>query len=127
MSCRPSEHVHAVGHDVIEQPLVVSDEQHAAVGRAQRIHAARHDLERVDVESRVRLVEHGERRFEHQHLQDLVALLLAAGESFIDTARQKALVHLHELHLAAHELQEFVGIDLRQAGRLALGVHGSFQ
>ena len=105
------QHVDLVGHDVIEQPLVVGDQQHAAIGGAQRIHAARHHLQRVDVEAGVGLVEHRERGLEHQHLQDLVALLFAAGETFVDAARQETLVHLHELHLAAHQLQEFVGVD----------------
>ena len=112
--------MHVVGHDVIEQPLVVGDQQHAAIRGAQRVHAARDHLERVDVEAGVGLVEHRELRLEHQHLQDLVALLLAAGEPFVDAARQEALVHLHELHLAAHELQEFVGVDFGLARRLAL-------
>ena len=43
-------------------------------------------LQRVDVEARVGLVEDRERRLEHRHLEDLVALLLAAGEALVDRA-----------------------------------------
>ena len=41
-------------------------------------------LQRVDVEAGIGLVEHRERRLQQRHLQDLVALLLAAGEADID-------------------------------------------
>ena len=78
------EHVHAVRHDVVEQALVVRDHQHRALGLAQRVHAARHDAQRVDVEARVGLVEDREARLEERHLEDLVALLLAAREALVD-------------------------------------------
>ena len=63
------------------------------------------------------------RRLDDQHLQDLVAFLLAAREPFVHAARQEALVHLHELHLGAHQLQEFVGIHFGLSQRLAPRVH----
>ena len=70
----------------------------ARSGRAQRVDAVGDDPQRVDVEARVGLVEDGELRLEHRHLEDLVALLLAAGEALVDRAAQEALVHLDELH-----------------------------
>ena len=57
-----------------------------------------HDLERVDVEARVGLVEDRERRVEQLELDDLVALLLAAGEALVDVALREVAVHLHLVH-----------------------------
>jgi hypothetical protein len=54
---------------------------------AQRVHALGHDAQRVDVEARVGLVEDGQLRLEQRHLEDLVALLLAAEKpSFTERA-----------------------------------------
>ena len=44
------------------------------------------NLERVDVEAGVGLVEDGELGLEELQLEDLDALLLAAGEAFVDVA-----------------------------------------
>ena len=60
---------------------------------AQTVHAAGDGLQCVDVEARVGFVEDGELRLQHRHLQDFVALLLAAGEAFVDAALQKLLIH----------------------------------
>ena len=66
--------------------------------------AGRDLAQRVDVEAGVGLVEHRDVGFEHRHLQDLVALLLAAGEALVEVALLEAGVHaealrpLDELH-----------------------------
>ena len=79
--------------------------------------------ERVDVEAGVGLVEHRDHRLEHRHLQDLVALLLAAREALVQVALLEAVVHAealrprHELH--AH-LEHGVVVDALAGGdRLA--------
>ena len=46
----------------------------------------------------VRLVQDGEGRLQHQHLQHLHALLLPAGEALVEVAVDEGLVHLHEVH-----------------------------
>jgi hypothetical protein len=46
---------------------------------AQAVDAVGNDAQRIDVEAGIGLIEDGA-RLEHQHLQDLVALLLAAGK-----------------------------------------------
>src|SRR3546814_6608185 len=43
--------------DVVEQALVVGDHQEGAVGRAQRVDAFGHRLQRIDVQARIGLVE----------------------------------------------------------------------
>src|ERR1700728_988813 len=72
------EYVNFIRHDVVEQALVVRYDQHSAVGAAHRAVAFRHNLERVDIEAGVGFVQDRELRLEHSHLQDLVALFLAA-------------------------------------------------
>src|SRR5262245_21667926 len=75
------EHVHHIRHDVIEQPLIVSNHHERPLGRTQPVDAVGNGLERVDVEPGIGLVEHAQPRLQQRHLQDLVALLLAAGEA----------------------------------------------
>src|SRR5437870_100183 len=77
------EHVHHVGHDVVEQPLIVRDDHHGAVRRAQGVDAVGDDPQGVDVEAGIGLVEHAQPRLQQRHLQDLVALLLAAGKAHV--------------------------------------------
>ncbi len=60
-----------------------------------------------------------ELRLEHRHLQDLVALLLAAGESGVHGAVQHRRIHVDELELLLHEIRELERIDLFLAARLA--------
>ena len=72
--------VDAVGGDLVEEALVVRDE-HDTHGRPvdpDLANALGDDAQRVDVETRVGLVEDREFGFEDRHLHDLVALLLAA-------------------------------------------------
>ena len=109
------QHVHLVRHHVVEQPLVVRHEHDRALGRAQCVDAVGDHLERVDVEPGVGLVEQGERRLEQAHLQDLVALFLAAGKALVDAAVQQALVHAHRRELRLDQAEELEGVELGQA------------
>ena len=106
------QHVDEVRNDVVQQPLVVRDDQHRALGAAQLVDALGHDPQRVDVEARVGLVEDRELWLEHRHLEDLVSLLLAAREAFVDRALHELLVDLDELRLLLHERQELDGVEL---------------
>jgi len=119
--------VHEVGDDVVEQPLVVSDHQEGAVGTAQRIDSVGDDLEGVDVEAGVGLVEDREGRLEDRHLEDLVALLLAAGEAIVDRPFEQRFVEPDELHPLAHQREEVHGVELRLAAVGADRVEGGAQ
>src|SRR5262245_36851101 len=76
-------HVHDVGHDVVQQPLIVRDQQKSAIGISHRVHALRHDLQRIDIEARVRFVENGQPGLEYRNLEALVALLLVLRTPFV--------------------------------------------
>jgi len=101
--------VHLVGHDVLEQALVVRHQHEGAVRRAQRVHPARDRPERVDVEPGVGLVEERQPRGQHRELEHLVALLLAAGEALVDAAAHERLGQLHEAGPLPRQLEEVGG------------------
>ncbi len=108
---------------VIEQALVMGDQQHRLVGRAHdRIDALTHHLQRVDVESAVCLVQHGEFGVENAHLHHLVALLLAAGKADIHVALHHVHVELQQAGLFLRQLEEFAARERFLAARLALRI-----
>ena len=93
--------MHVVGHDVVEQALIVGDDDDAARRVAQRVDAVGHRAQRVDVEAEIGLVQDAQARLEHRHLQDLVALLLAAREAEIEVALSSSSVTPTTLALRA--------------------------
>ena len=119
------EDVHEVGLDVVEDALVVRDHERAHLGADEAAHAVCDDPERVDVEPGVGLVEHRDPRREHRHLQDLDALLLAAGEAVVQVAAGHLLRDLELLHRRGQLLAELGNLDrvvLAAVPRLADGV-----
>ena len=84
----------------------MGDQQHAQVVVELGVHAFGDDPERIDVQTRVRLVEDRHLRLQHRHLEHLQTLLLAAREALVDVARGERLVHLEERHLLAHPAAE---------------------
>jgi hypothetical protein len=105
--------VHVVGSDVVEDPLVVRDHECAHVRADELLDSARDDTQRIDVETRVGLVEHRHARLQHRHLQDLDALLLAAREPVVDVARRELAADLEAIHL-----REQLGSERRNRHRV---------
>ena len=68
------------------------DQQTPRFGPEQAVDAFGHHAQRVDVQAGVGLVEHGDLRIEHRHLQDFGTLLLAAGETVVQVAPRKGLI-----------------------------------
>ena len=62
---------------------------------AQRVHAVRHQLQRIDIEAGIRFVENRQLRLQHSHLENLIALLLAAGEADVHGTVEQRLIHFH--------------------------------
>jgi hypothetical protein len=87
----------------------------------------RHGLERVDVESRVGLVENRQARLQDRHLEDLVALLLAAREPLVHGPVHEALIHLHQTRLLLDQRQEIHRVELLEPLVLARGVQARTQ
>ena len=106
------------GVEVVEQALVVGDEQDAELGPvvADLADALGDDPQRVDVEAGVGLVEDRELGLEDRHLQDLVALLLAAREALVEVAVGERRVHVEALR-PLHDRQP--QLEHRQVDALA--------
>src|SRR5450759_2937185 len=76
------EHMDEVRLDVAQDPRVVGNQQYADVAaRRNPVDALGDNFERIDIEPGVGLVEDGHLRVQQLHLEDLVALLLAAGKT----------------------------------------------
>ena len=119
--------MHDVRHDVVEQALIVGDDDRGALRRAQPVDAVGDDLQGVDVEAGVGLVEDREPRLQQRHLQNLIALLLAAREAHIDGAAQHLRADRELGGALAHALEEFRRGQLRLAALLALRVERGAQ
>ena len=100
-----------VGHDVVEQPLVVRHQHNGVVLVGELIDALRDDSERIDVETGIGLIEDRQTGIEQRHLQDFVALFLASGKTFVDTAIQKIRTHFKQFHLLAHEVVKLQRVE----------------
>ena len=59
-------------------------------------------------------------RFEHHHLEDLVALLLAAGEALVDGAGGELAVHFQQVHFRVEILVVGDGVDFLALGQAGL-------
>jgi hypothetical protein len=81
----------------------VGDDDRRELRPLHLVDTLRHDLQGVNVQARVSLVHDGELGVEHEHLQDLVALLLAAGEALVEVPLGELGVHLHDAHLLLDE------------------------
>ena len=76
------------------------------------VDAFRNDTEGIHVQAAVSLVEYGQHRVEHRHLEYLIALLLSSGESYIDFALGEFALHLHHGHLLLHHLDELSWLEI---------------
>ena len=90
-----------------------------SVGLTQGIDALGHDLQSVNIEAGISLVQDGQPRLQHRHLQDLVALFLAARETLIQRAIHLLLIHLQQLQFFAEQGDEIHGIHFVQPAILA--------
>ena len=107
---------------MVQQALVVGHHQHGAFGTAHGVDAFGDDSERVNVETRVGLVEDGELRFENCHLQDFVSLLFSTRKSFIHRTVHQLFVHIQQLQLLAEHGEKIHRIHFLLATRFTDGV-----
>src|SRR5262249_47063059 len=123
----PLQYVHVVRLDIAQQALVMGDHDNRPVWRALLVDAARHHLQRVDIESAVGFVEDCKARLQHGHLKDLVALFLATRETHIDGALQQIFAYIQQLELGAYCAKKLAGIKLGLAAMAALSIHRGAQ
>src|SRR4029077_18401390 len=101
------EHVHEVRLHVPQDPGVVGDQQHPVARLlAEPVDALGDHLERVDVQARVGLVQDRYLGVEQFELEDLVPLLLPAGEALVQVALGEGRVDGQRGHRGAQFLDE---------------------
>ncbi len=118
------ENVHVVGLYIVEQSLVVCYDYGGVLACLELVDASGNYPEGVDVESTVCFVENRKARFEHGHLENLVALFLAAREALVDRARRQLVIKLYHGAFLPHHLQEVGRAHRLFAEVFALGVDG---
>ncbi len=104
------EHVHHVWHYVIEQALIVGDHHEARSGERSRLTPSATIFRASMSSPEVGLVEDTEPGLQYRHLQDLVALLLAAGKADIDATTQHLAIDAEPCRDLVHALKNS-GID----------------
>ena len=100
----------------------MGDDQDAHVGAGKLVDALGDGAQRVDVEPRVGLVEHGDLGLQHRQLQQLHPLLLSAGEAFVEVTAGEVFGDVRQRHRLLGDLGEVFDLDLGFAAGLAVGV-----
>ena len=113
-----------VGHDVIEEPLVMSDDESGVVRAAQFVDTGGDDFQGVNVQAGIGFIEDGEPGFEDGHLEDFVALFFAAGKALVDGAIEQGGVEVEDFASLLDELEELDGGQLGLPAGLAAFVEG---
>ena len=116
--------MHHVGHYVVQQFAVMRDHYRRSLRGAKGPDSVGDYLERVHVEAGIGLVEYAELRFQHGHLEYLVALLLSSRKAHVHVAFRKFPLHSHEGHLLLEQFQELARLDLGLSLSLASRVDG---
>ena len=102
----------------------MGDQQGRVVGARQLIDATGHDPQGIDVQAGIGLIEDRHHGIQQSHLQNLVALFLAAAEALVDGAIQEGGIHLHHLEALANEVLKGKGVELLVALLGAAGIGG---
>ena len=103
----------------------MGDHERAHLRADELVDAVGDDPQRVDVETGVGLVQDGDPRLQHRHLENLDALLLAAREAVVEVPLRELARNLQVLHGREHVDAELLHRDrvvLASVRRLALGV-----
>ena len=82
------------------------------------------DSQGVDVEAGISLIEYGKLWLKNRHLQDLVAFLFTAGETFVDRTLEEFAAHLDDLGFFFQVVVEFERVEFFLAEVLHLLVVG---
>src|SRR5579875_2244389 len=116
-----------IRHNIIEQTLIMGDDDDGSLGAAQGVDAVSHCFQSVDVQPRIGLVKDGQPWIEYGHLENFIAFLFPAGETFVDGALEQVFIHVNEFHLLLDEFEKFPGIHFRQTSMLTDSVDGRLE
>src|SRR6202011_2833467 len=87
---------------------------------ANRIDAFRDDLESIDIQAAISLVKDGKSRFQHRELQNLIPLLLATREPFVDRPCRELSANFQQIHFLVEPLIELYRVELLAFGQSGL-------
>ena len=119
--------MHLIGHDIVEQALVVGDQDEAARRVAQRVDAVGHRAQRVDVEAGIGLVEDARRGSSIAICRISLRFFSPPEKPKLRSRLSSASVDAHDLGLGPQPLHELAGADFSLAAGAAQGVHGLAQ
>ena len=77
------EHMDILRTNHLQQTVVMGDDNAGSFRGCQFVHAFSHNTHGVHIQTGIRLVKDAQLRFQHRHLENLIAFLLTATESFI--------------------------------------------
>ena len=110
----------------------MGNDQQAHLRAGQRIDTVGHNTQCINVQSGVSLIQDGDLRLQHGHLQNLRPFLLATGEALVQVAAGEGFVDLQQLHLLIQQLAELRNWQAGSAASirfaaLSCGVNGPAQ
>ena len=100
------------GQALQDARVVRDDEQRAVAFGAVKLHSARYDGKRIDVQSRVGFVKHCQFRAQKEQLQHLDLFLLAAGKPDAKLAVEIRGIHVQRLGKLLRRFAEFLVLHL---------------
>src|SRR5882672_6634020 len=112
--------MHKLRHYVIEQALIMRHENDGVFRVVKLIDTTGDDSQGIDIQTGISFVENREPGFEHSHLQNLVALFLASGETLIDGTSHEACIHLNDFRTLPQQVLKLEWIQLFLAQMFAL-------
>ena len=113
--------------DIVKDALIVGDDDEGAFAVAQRVHALGDDFQSIDVQPGIRFIENAQLRLKHRHLQNVVALFLATGETHVHRTGQQIFRHLQQLNFLFHQVLEIEAIQRLLAAIAPYGIQRSLQ
>src|SRR5690606_18964529 len=121
------QYMHMVGHNVIEQTLVMCDHDQGTIRRAEAVDTIGHHAQCIDIQTRIGFVKYGQSGFKQRHLENFVAFFLATREAFVDRTVQELFLHAHGLHFFFGTLEEIHRVEFVEAAMATYRVDGGAQ
>src|SRR5262249_54501572 len=119
--------VDKIRHDVVEQSLIMSNDDHRPVLTTQGVDPVGDDAQGTDIQTRVSLVEYRQFRIQNRHLKNFVAFLFPAGKTFVERTVDEVLLHLNQFYLLFDKRKELHGIQLFESAMLSHRIDGSLE
>src|SRR5574344_1201747 len=98
--------MHKVGHNIVQEPLIVGNDDGGVVGRAQFVDSCSHNAQCINIEARVGFIKNSQCGVEHGHLENLVFLLFASGKALVDRTVGKSSSHFNHFLFLVHEFKK---------------------